>query len=145
MDFLSPEQRRKAMKNNKSHDTSIEIALRKALWKKNIRYRKNYKVLSCRPDIVVTKYKIAIFCDGNFWHGGPNANYNFKRNKKYWEQKILNNKERDLKKTIELRDNDWDVIRFWESEIKENLVGCVDTVMQHIHFFENKKHNKKNS
>ena len=54
---------------NSSKYTKIEILLRKALWHEGIRYRKNYKVCSCHPDIVITKYKIAVFCDGEFWHG----------------------------------------------------------------------------
>ena len=69
MDVLTPKQRHKAMKNIKSKDTSIEIRLRKALWHKGYRYRKNYKDLPGKPDIVLTKYKIAIFCDSEFFHG----------------------------------------------------------------------------
>lgn len=69
MDCLTPTQRHKAMLANSSKDTSIELLLRKSLWHIGIRYRKNFKVLNCRPDIVLTKYKIAIFCDGDFWHG----------------------------------------------------------------------------
>lgn len=69
MDVLTPEQRRKNMQHIKSKDTAIEITLRKALWKKGYRYRKNYKKLPGKPDIVLTKYKIAIFCDSEFFHG----------------------------------------------------------------------------
>ena len=68
-DVLSPAQRRKNMQNIKSCDTKIEVILRKALWKKGYRYRKNYKKLPGKPDIVMTKYKIVIFCDGEFFHG----------------------------------------------------------------------------
>ena len=69
MDKLTKEQRHKNMQAIRSKDTKIEILLRKALWHEGIRYRKNYKVCSCHPDIVITKYKIAVFCDGEFWHG----------------------------------------------------------------------------
>ena len=69
MDVLTKEQRRKNMQNIRSKDTKIEILLRKALWSKGYRYRKNYKKLPGNPDIVLTKYKIAIFCDGEFFHG----------------------------------------------------------------------------
>ena len=69
MDRLTPEQRHKNMSSIKSKDTSIELVLRKALWNKGIRYRKNYKELPGTPDIVLTKYKIAIFCDSEFFHG----------------------------------------------------------------------------
>lgn len=69
MDVLTKEQRRKNMQNIKSKDTSIELMLRKALWDEGYRYRKNYKVLPGKPDIALTKYKIAIFCDSEFFHG----------------------------------------------------------------------------
>ena len=68
-DVLTKEQRHKNMKNIKGKDTKIEVLLRKALWHKGYRYRKNYKKLEGKPDIVLTKYKIAIFCDGEFFHG----------------------------------------------------------------------------
>jgi DNA mismatch endonuclease (patch repair protein) len=69
MDTLTPEQRRKNMQHIRSNDTEIEILLRKALWKKGYRYRKNYKALPGKPDIVLTKYKIAIFAMVNFSMG----------------------------------------------------------------------------
>ena len=69
MDRLTKEQRHKNMKNIKNRDTGIELTLRKALWKKGYRYRKNDKRLPGKPDIVLTKYKIAIFCDSEFFHG----------------------------------------------------------------------------
>lgn len=69
MDDLTKEQRHKNMSHIKAKDTSIEMILRKALWHKGYSYRKNYKALPGSPDIVLTKYKIAIFCDGEFFHG----------------------------------------------------------------------------
>lgn len=69
MDVLTPEQRKKNMKRIRSKDTSIEVTLRRALWKQGIRYRKNYKKLPGKPDIAITKYKIAVFCDSEFFHG----------------------------------------------------------------------------
>ena len=69
MDNLTPAQRKKNMRNIKSKDTDIELLLRKELWKQGYRYRKNYKKLPGTPDVVLTKYKIAIFCDGEFFHG----------------------------------------------------------------------------
>ena len=68
-DVLTPEQRRRNMQNIHQKDTSIELCLRKALWKKGYRYRKNVKTLPGKPEIVITKYKIAIFCDSEFFHG----------------------------------------------------------------------------
>lgn len=69
MDVLTPSQRHKAMTAIRSRDTSIEVTLRKALWHKGFRYRKNYNILPGKPDIVITKYNIAIFCDSEFFHG----------------------------------------------------------------------------
>lgn len=93
MDHITKEQRSKNMRAIKSKDTKIEVTLRKALWHKGIRYRKNFKICSCHPDIVMTKYKIAIFCDGDFWHG-KEREYSIKTNIKYWNEKIKRNKER---------------------------------------------------
>ena len=129
MSLPTTPQKSKNMKAVKSHDTKIEITLRKALWHEGIRYRKNYKICSCRPDIVITKYKIAIFCDGDFWHGKEDPNI-VKNNKAFWTEKIKRNMERDLENTIELRDNGWTVLRFWESEIQTNLLDCVKVVLR---------------
>lgn len=134
MDCLTPEQRHKAMKGNKGKDTKIEILLRKALWHKGIRYRKQYRIFDCHPDIVITKYKIAIFCDGDFWHGKTFERYDVTTNAKYWHEKIKRNVERDLENTIELRDNGWTVLRFWETDIKKNLDICVEAVLRVIEY-----------
>lgn len=130
MDCMTKEQRSKNMKAIKSQDTKIEVRLRKALWHQGVRYRKNFKVCSCKPDIVLTKYKIAIFCDGDFWHG--NDKYTVKNNAKFWNEKIKTNVERDLRNTIELRDNGWTVLRFWGTEIEKNLDNCVGEILNTI-------------
>lgn len=125
-------KRSKIMKSIKGSDTGIEMRLRKALWHKGIRYRKNFKVFDCHPDIVITKYKIAVFCDGNFWHGKELQKRPIKHNSSYWNEKIRRNVERDLENTIELRDNGWIVLRFWEDDIQNNLPNCVDDVLRYI-------------
>lgn len=127
MDRINKAQRSANMKAIKSKDTSIELLLRKALWHKGVHYRKNFKVCDCKPDIVITKYKLAIFCDGDFWHG--NDKYKVKTNTSFWEDKIKDNKDRDLNNTINLRDNGWIVLRFWGSQIKANLELCVNEIM----------------
>ncbi|WP_293829836.1 very short patch repair endonuclease [uncultured Phascolarctobacterium sp.] len=124
--------RSKIMKSIKGSDTGIEVRLRKALWHKGIRYRKNFKVFDCHPDIVITKYKIAVFCDGNFWHGKELQKRPIKHNSSYWNEKIRRNVERDLENTIELRDNGWIVLRFWEDDIQNNLPNCIDDVLRYI-------------
>lgn len=134
MDRLTKEQRHKNMVAIKSKDTKIEVMLRKALWHKGIRYRKNTKVLNCHPDIVITKYKIAVFCDGDFWHGKIFERYDVTTNAKFWHEKIKRNVERDLENTIELRDNGWTVLRFWETDIKKNLDMCVEAVLKEVEY-----------
>ena len=128
MDNLTPSQRTKNMKAIRSSETEIEQILRKALWHEGIRYRKNYNKLIGKPDIVITKYKIAIFCDGDFWHGKDGCENIIASNKKYWSEKIKKNKERDLETTIALRDNGWTVLRFWKSDIKKHIAECVQEI-----------------
>lgn len=139
MDVLTPEQRRKNMQHIKSKDTAIEITLRKALWKKGYRYRKNYKKLPGKPDIVLTKYKIVIFCDSEFFHG---KDWEIKRpklldsnNSEYWISKIERNMERDRQNEQQLMFLGWTVIRFWGKEILKNTDECVRVIEEVI--FEN--------
>ncbi len=103
-DDLTPEQRRKNMQAIRSKDTSIEVALRRALWQEGIRYRKNYKELPGKPDIAITKHKIAVFCDSEFWHGydWENNKYRIKSNHDYWLPKIERNIQRDQEVNIQL-------------------------------------------
>lgn len=119
------------MRKVKSCDTRPEMLLRKALWHKGIRFRKNYKVLNCRPDIVITKYKIAVFCDGEFWHGKDGERLPA-TNEKYWLHKISRNKERDLENIIALRDAEWTVLRFWNKDILTNIDECSGLILSTI-------------
>lgn len=133
-DDLTPEQRRKNMQAIRSKDTTIELRLRKALWERGIRYRKNYKELVGKPDIVITKYKIAVFCDSDYWHGydWENRNQRIKSNRDYWVPKIERNMKRDKEVTAALQGEGWLVIRFWEWQIRKNLDECVEVVLQAI-------------
>ena len=114
MDDLTPEQRRRNMQAIKSKDTTIELALRKALWHEGIHYRKNYKILPGKPDIVLTKYKIAVFCDSDYWHGydWENRQNRIKSNRDYWVPKIERNMERDQEVNRQLEESGWTVLRF---------------------------------
>ena len=118
-DNLTAEQRKKNMQNIKSKDTKIELALRKALWSKGYRYRKNYQKLPGKPDIVLTKYKIVIFCDSEFFHGKDwevlKPRLQKAKNSDYWIKKISRNKERDIEIEKQLLFEGWTVIRFWGS------------------------------
>lgn len=133
-DDLTPEQRRRNMQAIRSKDTSIELALRKALRERGIRYRKNYKKLIGKPDIAITKYKIAVFCDSDYWHGydWENRNQRIKSNRDYWVPKIERNMERDREVTSALQSEGWLVIRFWEWQIKKHLDECVEEVLRTV-------------
>lgn len=136
MDNLTKEQRRKNMQNIRSKNTSIEVILRKALWNKGYRYRKNYKGLPGNPDIVLTKYKIAIFCDGEFFHGKDwevlKPRLEKSSNSEYWISKISRNCERDDEVNKKLLFEGWTVIRFWGKDIKSNTDECVRVVEETI-------------
>lgn len=135
-DVLTPEQRRKNMQNIKSKDTKIEVLLRKALWQKGFRYRKNYKVLPGKPDIVLTKYKIVIFCDGEFFHGKDwevlRPRLEKSNNSEFWISKISRNREHDDEINKKLLFMGWTVIRFWGDEIKKNTDECLRVIEETI-------------
>ena len=122
--------RRRTMSRIKSKNTSIEVTLRKALWHSGIRYRVNYARLPGTPDIAITKYQIAIFCDGEFWHGKDweEKRPNIKNNRDYWIEKIERNMNRDRRNEWALNCMGWIVLRFWGSEIHKDLYKCVNEV-----------------
>jgi DNA mismatch endonuclease (patch repair protein) len=132
-DVLTPSQRRKNMQNIKSKDTSIERKMRNALWHSGIRYRKNYGKLPGKPDIAITKYKIAIFCDSSFWHGRDYENKKpIGTNYEFWNAKIRKNMERDRNVDQLLTNMDWIVLHFWDIEINKKTEDCVLTVKENI-------------
>jgi len=140
MDRLTKEQRRKNMQRVKSKDSKIELMLRKALWHKGYRYRKNYTKVIGKPDIAFISLKIAIFCDSEFWHGydWENKKQEIKSNRKFWVNKIESNIKRDKEVTKKLQADGWIVLRFWGNEIKNNLDRCVETIEQAIELRKSK-------
>ena len=136
MDRLTPEQRHKNMSNIRSKDTSIELLLRKALWKKGIRYRKNYKKIPGTPDIAITQYKIAIFCDSEFFHGKDwevlRPKLEKGSNPDFWIKKIGKNIEHDNEINKELNFLGWTVIRFWGNDIKKKTDECIKVIEEVI-------------
>lgn len=134
------ERSHKNMSRIHGRDTSIEIVLRKALWKKGYRYRKNYKGLPGSPDIVLPKYKIAIFCDGEFFHGKDwgilKPRLQKGKNPEYWINKIQRNIDRDRQKDKQLLFAGWTVIRFWGKDILNNTDECIKVIEEAI--FESK-------
>ena len=136
---LTPEQRHTIMSHIKSTNTSIEVLLRKALWHEGIRYRKNVKTLPGKPDIAITKYKIAIFCDGEFWHGKnwDTKKDSIKTNSDFWITKIERNIMRDNKNEKKLANMGWVVLRFWGNEINKDLNDCVNEIKEVIYEIKN--------
>jgi DNA mismatch endonuclease (patch repair protein) len=124
------------MQHIRSKDTSIEVLLRKALWKNGVRYRKNYEALPGKPDIAITKYKIAIFCDGEFFHGKDwevlKPRLEKSDNGEYWVGKISRNRERDDEINKQLLFRGWTVIRFWGKDIMKHTDECVKVVEETI-------------
>ena len=121
----------KRMANVHLKSSKAENDLAKALWKKGFRYRKNYKKLPGSPDIAILRYHVAVFVDGEFWHGKdwPLRKSKLKNNRDYWIEKIEENMARDKRNDSLLLNIGWTPIHFWEREIKKNLRGCVDRII----------------
>jgi len=128
------ETRSHVMRQVKGSNTSIELAFRKALWRNGVRYRKNLKGLPGKPDIVVAGHKIAIFCDGEFWHGKDwnLAKEKLKSRRDFWVKKIERTIERDTENERRLEAQGWTVMRFWGRDIEKNLDLCVADVLDAI-------------
>lgn len=124
------------MQNIRSKDTKIEILLWKALWEKGIRYRKKYSKVPGKPDIAITKYKIAIFCDSEFFHGKDWEELKPRLlkgdNGEFWVNKIGKNRERDEDIAKKLHQMGWIVLRFWGKDIKKNINECLETIDEAI-------------
>lgn len=132
--FYTTKKRSKIMSKIRGKNSKPEMLFRKALWAKDVRYRVDNKRLPGRPDISIEKYKLAIFIDGEYWHG-----YNWeirkpkiKTNRDFWIPKIERNIQRDRQVNKELSDLGYTVFRFWEHEIKENLDRCINDVMEFL-------------
>ena len=122
-DNHTPEVRSFNMSRIRSRDTAQEEAVRKYLFSKGFRYRKNDRRYPGKPDIVLPRYKTAIFINGCFWHMHEGCRYAVlpKSNKEYWEPKLQRNKERDKKNISQLEEAGWNVIVIWECELKKNV------------------------
>jgi|SRR6185436_15097942 len=125
--------------SSRKTDTKCELLLRRALWAAGCRYRKDVSTLPGRPDIVFPKARLAIFCDGDFWHGRDWESRRQKlsrgANSDYWLAKIQRNIERDQQNTLRLKEMGWTVLRLWESEIRcspQELAGRVTDVLREL-------------
>lgn len=111
-------------------DTAIEIKLRKELWNRGLRYRKNVKTVIGKPDIAFIGKKIAVFCDSEFWHGfdWDNRKNQIKTNPEFWITKIERNMKRDSEVNAILESQGWVVLRFWGRDIQKNTERCADEI-----------------
>lgn len=118
------------MRQVKNKDSAIELALRKELWSRGLRYRKNVKSVYGKPDIAFIGKKIAVFCDSEFWHGydWEERKKDFKSHQEFWIPKIERNMERDREVTERLESEGWTVLRFWGKQIKRDVVTCADEI-----------------
>lgn len=122
------------MKQVKNKDSKIEIALRKELWRRGLRYRKNVTDIFGKPDLVFKSKKVAVFCDSEFWHGynWEERKKDFKSHQEFWIPKIERNIQRDIEVTKELQKQGWKVLRFWGNEIKKDVSGCADIIEKEV-------------
>ena len=127
-DRLTPEQRTRNMKAIRSRDTGIEWIVRRLLWSRGVRGYRVHSKLPGKPDITFTRHKVAVFLDGCFWHGCPRCFRLPATNTAYWDEKISRNRERDSAVQRELTLAGWEVLRFWEHEVKENPVRVADAI-----------------
>lgn len=122
VDTLTPAQRSERMSRIRSGNTKPEIALRKALHRLGFRFSLHGTRLPGKPDIVLTKYKTAIFVHGCFWHRHPGCKVATtpKSNTEFWTGKFSRNVARDLRVTKQLEDEGWQVIIAWECEVENS-------------------------
>jgi DNA mismatch endonuclease (patch repair protein) len=118
------------MRRVRSKDSQIELRLRKELWRRGLRYRKNVKGIEGKPDIAFLGKKVAVFCDSEFWHGydWEARKKDFKSNRDFWIPKIERNIMRDVTVNAVLEYDGWTVLRFWGREIEKDVCRCADIV-----------------
>lgn len=120
-------------RRNKSKNTVAELLLRKALWSRGLRYRLHVADLPGKPDIVFAKHRVAVFIDGDFWHGRNwgqlEKKLSARANAEYWIAKIQYNRNRDEEQTLALEAAGWTVVRFWETDIIRDVEEPVEMVV----------------
>ncbi|GAB3949931.1 very short patch repair endonuclease [Spirosoma harenae] len=140
MGFKPAPGRSARMKRVKATKSKPELKLRQAIWNVGLRYRKNYKNLPGSPDIVIIKYKLIVFVDGDFWHGHDwdVKKLRLKHNVGYWIPKIERNIQRDRETNEALTSLGWLVLRFWEHQVNQHLGTCLKEILASVdeRFFE---------
>lgn len=138
MDCFTPEQRSKIMSKIRGTNTKDEVRLAKALWHIGYRYRKNNRKIFGTPDLTFKKLKIAIFVDGEFFHGKDwETRKKPQTNPEFWIKKIERNMQRDIEVNAYLKSQNWKILRFWSNDIKKNLEDCIAIIQQEIALAQN--------
>lgn len=132
-EFKTDPRTSKRMSKVHSTEGNDEVIIRKILWNNGIHYRKNYKDLPGKPDIALTKCKVAVFIDGEFWHGHDWENYkkHIKSNRDYWIPKIERNMKRDKDVNSKLEEMGWTVLRFWSKQVLKNPEYYAELIMMY--------------
>lgn len=130
-DHMTPAQRSHAMKSVKLENGPLEAFVRRELRKSGLSFRQNYKGLPGSPDIVLPKQKVAVFIDGDFWHGWRLSEWEHKLTE-FWKTKLRTNRKRDQRNFRRLRAADWKVIRIWEHQILSDPRSCVERIRHAI-------------
>lgn len=122
------------MRRIKNKDSNIELMLRKELWSRGLRYRKNVTKIVGKPDIAFLGKKVVVFCDSEFWHGfnWEERKKDFKSNQDFWIPKIERNIQRDIEVNKQLTEEGWTVLRFWGRDIKKNCSECADVIQESL-------------
>ena len=118
VDIFTSQKRSEIMSKIKSKNSKAELVLRKALYSLGIRYRIHSSGIIGKPDIAIKKYKLAIFIDGDWWHG-RNYDKEYKKYPIFWQEKILKNMERDQSVNDKLKKDGWTVLRFWQKNVEK--------------------------
>lgn len=132
--FYTTADRSKRMANIKGKNTRPEVLLRKGLWAKGIRFRIHVKNMPGKPDIVINKYRLAVFVDGSFWHGFQwrIKKTKLKTNAQFWIPKIERNMQRDQINQKKLEEAGYIIMRFWDHDIQNDLKKCLNQILLYI-------------
>jgi len=130
-DNLTPEQRSYCMSRIKGKDTGLERRVRSELHKRGFRFRKHVKDLPGKPDVVFTRAKVAVFIDGDFWHGYRFPTWEHKVSD-FWKKKISKTRERDTRNHQQLREMGWTVIRLWQHDLERDFEDSIEKIVSAV-------------
>ncbi len=127
-DMFSRSERSRIMANVRARNTSLEVAVRRALWRRGLRYRIHVRRVAGTPDIANRSKRVAVFIDGCFWHGCPRCYSTPSTNRRFWIRKLESNKRRRAQVLRTLRRDNWTILQFWQCRVQKDLDGVVDRI-----------------